>query len=268
MEIGFTERWGDPAFHNPEGKRMKFILLVVAAALSVFTGCSTGTYPMPQSTVTATVTVTAPAPEPSETTPEKLSNKEVDKTFRSSRIKWANDPNRAVLFKDYGKAAVLVAHALADGKFGRVEKYNEQKTDLMPGQVGWGGIAVNSGGDATPDKAGAFAWVYYRANSSIDWSKGVKDFAIDMGPKYYGLMYSTEDIFDRKVKHWVSLDVKRDSVTQSYNTCFRTCLEKDDDNFIHTRDLYLLAQVETNAAKALDANMTALYGPNWRMRKP
>lgn len=243
---------------------MKFFAYVLACiATLILTACS-GT---PQPTATVTVpgpTVTVMASE-SETPPTSAENDQVSKTFRASRIKWANDPNRAVLFRDYPKAATLVARALAYGKFGSVEKYNEWKTELMPGQTGWGGIAANSGGDATADKPGAFAWVYYRADGSIDWSKGVRDFGIDMGPTQYGLDYFRRDIFDNRFKHSISLDIKTDSKAKFYSTCFTICVD-DPEYSVATRDISQLVEVETSAAKALDANLTALYGPKWRSR--
>lgn len=85
-----------------------------------------------------------------------------------------------------------------------------------------GGISANSGGDATYDKPGAFAEVYWNADGSVDWSKGVPAFN-NMGPEYIGVMYFSTDIFDENVKHSVLLDASTDNGDSVYRTCFNYC---------------------------------------------
>lgn len=243
----------------------KIFVLALACLFTLFglTACSASA-PKPAPTVTVTVTAPAPTASPKPTVPESTA---VTEGNRGWRMNWVSDPNRKVLFQDYPKASVIVAKALINGQFGPTHKYNEWKTDWIPGQVGWGGISANAGGDATFDKPGAFAWVYWNADGSVDWSKGVPDFSIDMGPEYIGVMYFSHDIWDENIKHAVSLDAAADNGDSSYVTCFNDCSPSDTNGMMFTRDASILVRVETDAMKALNANMSALTkNPNWGVK--
>ena len=272
----YSYKWG-PASQTPKRvltispERLEMIrkifVLAFACLFALFglTACS-GSAPKPVPTVTVTVTAPAPTPtaSPTPTVPESTTVTELN---RGLRMEWVSDPNRKVLFQDFPKASVIVAKALLDGKFGTAYRYNEWKTDWVHGQTGWGGISANYGGDATSDKPGAFAWVYWNADGSVDWSKGVPDFGIDMGPKYFGLLYYSTDGFDENVKHSVSLDAATDNRDSVYVTCFNDCFPSDENGMMFTRDPSTLVRVETDAMKALNANMSALTkNANWGVR--
>jgi hypothetical protein len=246
----------------------RIITAPVAAAVALALGaCGSGST---QATPTVTVThaVTRTVTQTVYPTAEAVLTYALDPHDQELRLQWANDPNRAVLFRDYGKAGTLVARALADGKFGPVIKYNEWGSDLVPGQTGWGGIAANTGGSADPGRPSAFAWVYFRADGSIDWSKEVDDFSIDMGPSYIGLQHFLRELGDDDTPHRLSVDALPDrSDLTIYVPCFTDCRGRSTAGLVEVSNPVMLVAVETDAAKTLDANMTAMFGAGWRSLK-
>lgn len=236
--------------------------LVATLAMLGLTGCS-GEKTQPQATTPITVGIPASMTATPSTSTSTMSDDE--RKWHEPYLKaWGTSPQRKALFHDADIAKFIVAKALETGKFGTPDRYNNWKADWVKGQVGWGGIAVNAGGKATQDKPGAYAWVYFRADGSIDYSKGVKGFSIDMGSEFQGVQIEDES-FTKGIPYDVLLDKSAASNTPTYTTCFEHCKPREEGgDFITALNSQELAGMETSAIKALGANMVRAFGSNWR----
>lgn len=187
---------------------------------------------------------------------------------REAELKeWQASKVREALFAQTKLAAQRVARALESGELGSPRRYNEWKTDWMPGQEGWGGIALNSGSEADSNSPSFYAWVYFKPDGKIDHSRGVGGFHVDPGPKHPGVQI--EGLLDEGDKRYhVFLDkLPADEDGPSYVTCFEHCefgLGGSDNRFITTWSRHELAVMETTAVQTLQANMRHVFGPNWK----
>lgn len=83
---------------------------------------------------------------------------------------YMRSPQRVQRYQQMWGAAEKVARALYAGEFGPVTKYDDWKNDLVPGYTGWGGMQ-------SLDHQ-YYAWVWWNADGTIDYSKGVQGFAV------------------------------------------------------------------------------------------
>lgn len=251
----------------------KLIIASMLGVLLALSGCSGGS-PETVPTVTVTETVTAsPNPIEAKSTAVDYEQLEKDAKFESGyKLKYAATHNRQVLFRDYEIAKYVVARKLEAGFFGQPRRYNEYKVDYKPGMFGWGGINFNAIGGGNMNKPSAYAWVWFRKDGSIDYSRGVTSMSIDAGPKYKGVMISDQlDVINptsaqKKLKYQVALDqfgARRGNVRDTCVSPSSICLE-DGGGFNYTGDLNEMTQLDQDAIKELNRSMTALFGPNWR----
>lgn len=236
----------------------RLFALVVAFFFAAFilTACSRAaeSAPKPEPARVAAspvqISTTAPTPQEDPATEEKN---------RAQRMSWANDPTRAALFEDYPEAGITVARALIGGAFGPTEKYNGAKTEWNPGQSGWGAIYANVGLNSTPNKPGAFAEVYWNTDGSVDWSRGVQGFSIDMGVRHFGIMYFPFEGYDSGTRHHVVLDQEPNSSDVRSITCFEYCLS-GYAGLTYTNNATDLINTEVKAAASLAGNLHELTG--------
>lgn len=253
----------------------KIIIPAVLGALLALSGCSGGS-PEAVPTVTVTETVTAVPSESSESADNNIlhyDQLQADaERWSKYKLKYAASHNRQVLFRDYEIAKYVVARKLEAGFFGQPRRYNEYKVDYKPGMFGWGGVNFNAIGGGNMNKPSAYAWVWFRKDGSIDYSRGVTSMSIDAGPKYKGVMiFDQLDVFDptpaqKKLKYQVALDQfgsRRGDIRDTCVSPSSICLE-DGDGFNYTGDLNEMTQLDEDAIKELNRSMTALFGPNWR----
>lgn len=250
----------------------KFFVGIATVTLAAsITACSSGHAAVAPVTKTTTVTVTA---SPSESSPVNASAT-LAKINEKGKAAYAKSANRAVIYQDYNIAKIIVARALEQGKFGTPYRYNSMKTKWLTGQVGWGGIDVNMDGVQVMSKAGLLALVYFNADGSINFSKGVQAISVDAGPQYKGVL-----IFDTMMPSGptaLPYDVSLDQSDTKRGKLWVSCIQDqgfDDDyclnpnsSFRNTSDAQSLAELDMAGKDALDASMAKLFGADWRSIK-
>lgn len=251
----------------------KFATAALASILVVLTGCTGGSpvaSPTPTETVTVTVTPTPSGPKSA--TPDYVQLDKDGKFWSKYKLKYAASHNRLVLFQDYEVAKFIVARQLEAGFFGKPQRYNSDKVTWKPGMFGWGGITVNTKGGGDKSKPAAYAWVWFRDDGSIDYSRGVTSMLVDAGPKYKRVMiFDQLDIISptpaqKKLKYQVALDQFGDRFGNVRITCVdgsSICMD-DGDGMNYTGVSNEMTQLDEDAIKELNRSMTALFGSNWR----
>jgi len=236
---------------------MKFVNRSVAAALAsaaaaaiMATACSTQQNPAPAPTVTVTETVTAPAAAPQPTT-------DTAQTVQQA-LSYLQNPSRAAQFESVvSKAGPIIAKALMSGLFGKVDKYDEYKTPLQPGYVGWGGIMATN--------RTAFAWVYWN-NGSIEYQKGITGISItDVtgDPASNVTIYAPDPA---TMPYWSEGLALSKNLTETADT---TAIQdpqvnNPDSGFMSAPTLDELKQLDTNALNRLQVNMRSRFGNTWK----
>jgi hypothetical protein len=146
--------------------------ILMAMLVAVASGCSAGSNvqgapvvtstPAPASTATSASTTVAPTTEPT--------SKPGTKTDEARGVAYLRSPERISRFQAIWPSGTVVAKALLAGKLGPLKKYNDEKKELLPNYIGWGGMQ-------TLDKS-SYAWVYWAGDGNADLSKGVRGFSI------------------------------------------------------------------------------------------
>ena len=164
-------------------------VIVVALGLMALTACSGATQAQPVPTVTVSVTVPAPTPTQFTVAIPEFTSKIASEKDQKSALSYLNSPDRIKRYSAIWPSSVKVAKALLDGKFGQIEKYDEDKKPLKSDYIGWGGMQAK-------DKS-SYAWVYWHRNGVPDFSKGVQGFTIhglqiekEANPGSYGYPYT------------------------------------------------------------------------------
>lgn len=244
-------------------KRLLPLLFLIPLA----TGCSgdaSTTTPAPTATVTVTETVT-PDADP-KTEPDPIP-KQTIKFNNKLKLEWARSHNRKVMYQDYETAKFVVAHALENGQLGKPERYIETK--WRPGQVGWGVIGVNNKWEPDMTKPTAFASVWFRADGSVDYSRGVTGMRIDAGPTTRGvIMY---DVMNAAMsKHPPSYGVAIDQFGDKRGNVWSECIDNSGFCERQARGMRLtvtvddLIMLDSAATTALNRSMAQLFGRDWR----
>lgn len=257
----------------------KFATAALASILVMLTGCTAGS-PLSSPTATETVTVTAePSPMSDDEYDRLVAKMDKDEALRKNakinskyKLQYAASHNRQVLFRDYEIAKFIMARKLEAGYFGKPQRYNSDKITWKPGMFGWGGITVNTykGGDKS--KPAAYAWVWFRRDGSVDYSRGVTSMLIDAGPKHKRVMiFDQLDVISptteqKKLKYQVALDQFGDNFGNARITCVDDSgqCERGVKGINYTGDPSEMIALDEAAIKELDRNMTALFGPAWR----
>lgn len=248
---------------------MKRHLAALAAVISL-AACSNGSStaaPVPTETVTRTVT-SKPSDKPSPEL-ETISKEEV-KYHNQSKLEWARSQNRHVLYRDYETAKFVVARALENGLLGEPERYVEVK--WRPGMTGWGSIGVNNRWEPDMSKPTAFAHVWFRADGSIDYARGIKGIRIDAGPLARGvIMYDTMTGYLGPMKdappYGAAVDkfgAKRGSGSVWMQCIAPAVIGCGGSEMKETITVSELIQLDETAITALGRSMTQLFGPEWR----
>jgi hypothetical protein len=127
---------------------------------------SSSSITMPSTPVPVSSAVAAPGP----TTPDTSTP-----SVQDPILTYLKSPQRTKRYETVmDKAGALIAKGLMVGKFGKVDKYDDNKNDLRPGYVGYGGI------ETTPYPHTTFAWVYWR-NGQIDYRHPILGLSICYG---------------------------------------------------------------------------------------
>lgn len=249
--------------------------MIAISVVAGLTGCSGTSAP------TKTVTVTkrlasqqaSAMPSPTSTSPLDI---EMDKLDEKGKVEYAKSANRAVIFSDYNIAKVVVARALQNGKFGIPHRYNDMKTQWLPGQTGWGGIELNGNGGDNMNKPGLYASVWLNHDGSINFKKGVTGMSVDAGPNDKGVLIfdSMYGAYPEALPYDVSLDQSGASRGKLWISCiddqepYDYCKSKvGNSTFRLTPDSTDMANLDMAARSVLDLNMRKLFGANWRALK-
>jgi len=259
-----------------QNTRTRFIGCVVVLVTSVsLAACSSGgSKPVAKAPVTASTKVQPKAPtkaKPSVTatanpsacpSPELTASASAEKP---AALKYLLSPQRVSRFTTVvPKAGALIARALEDGRFGPVNRYDAAKTPLQRGEVGYGGIQSTN--------KRAFAWVYYTADGTIDFTKPVMQIQLknaNNNPATEVSMFSpTEPLSFGSGEigtYWQifkSLSDKTTEVTDLSNFESHTfpCGKQE---FIYPYTLAELKALDNEGFDQLDANMTSLFGAGW-----
>lgn len=122
------------------------------------------------------------------------------------------------------------------------------------------------------NKPAAYAWVWFRKDGSIDYSRGITSMSVDAGPKHKGVMiFDQLDVIDptpaqKKLKYQVALDqfgLRRGDVRDTCVGASSLCLE-DSEGLNPTGDLNEMTRLDEDAIRELNRSMTALFGSSWR----
>jgi hypothetical protein len=227
-------------------------------------GCSKSSKPSPQA---KPVTSTASA-QPSVIPTENIIPAVPGSTSPALRpvLSYLRSSERVQRFQTVvPKAGILIAQALQAGKLGPVFRYNDEKTALQPGQVGYGGIQSNN-------HAG-FAWVYYKADGSIDYSKPITQISITnvnanpatnvqiMSPME---PVSNSDGFGTYWEVFKALDKNITEIGDTINLDLPNAKPNaNDKKFYYPYTLQEFKQLDVEAFDQLDANMVSRFGAGW-----
>jgi hypothetical protein len=160
-------------------------------------------------------------------------------------------------------AGILIAKALVAGRFGPVDRYDADKKPLQPGYVGDGGIMAK---DRT-----AFAWVYWKADGSIDYTKPITQISIrndNAVPATEVSMFGPQGdpATDTDSSYWKVYKAigTRTEVTATLNIISPApSSTKENSKFYYPYSLRELRDLDDQGFDQLEANMTSLFGPNW-----
>lgn len=239
--------------------------LALSPALTACTG-SNG-YPVVTKTMTVTKTVTAaPAPKPAQSPTHSASTDSLADQEQTGKqvLAYLTSKERATEFKRIApKAGIKIAQALQAGKFGKVFRYDGNKVALQPHETGWGGIStLNS------SKIVAFAWVYWKADGSIDYTKPITQVALTA--KTDSTHATAVNIFGPNsagFDYWnvAMASGKKTEVDPTLFTGSATLGPEDANfgNFFEPTDLAGVTDLDTRALNQFIDNMNSWFGPSW-----
>lgn len=175
-------------------------------------------------------------------------------------LEYLQSSNRQLMYENIApQAAVRIAQALENGELGEVYRYDEWKQDKAEGYTGWGGIATVKG-----NQPEAYAWVFYNPDGSIDYTKGVTGFSIT--PKG-GHEVQIEQNGENDAKWNGYLRSTEVPLTHVITTSYLGHTEQpqvEGSPFIYPLNLNELQELDSQAIQRLEANMAAVFGPDWR----
>lgn len=237
------------------------IVTAVAFALLGLTACSSEA---PKSTWRPVATITPYTASP-EATVATTSSEDQVKVNQVEKIKYMQDPERLVLFANsgYDVAKVKLTKDIMSGKFGT-------PTTSVEGSI----FEAEVGDPLDPSKF--YAWFI-----ADDNGKGAPDFStvwsVGVHTPGYDYVAITDMVNHRPTEiGGKSVDLKYDvTVGPSYlGYRWTTCLwpdlkvEKDvcygENSDAETKSVSDLMAAELEALRALNDNMTAIYGDHWR----
>jgi len=153
----------------------------------------------------------------------------------------------------FDQAAITVAQALQAGRFGPVDKYDENKQSLTnPNYTGWGGIAAKG--------SNFYAWVYY-VNGTIDFGKLVPGFSVQDGK--YLLQIERDGGENYPYEVFLNSDGGATEVTSPDYVGGRMVNSNENEEFTYPTTMDALYSLDGTALTALNTVMSETFGPYW-----
>jgi hypothetical protein len=239
-------------------------IIVGAVALAVaLTGCaSDGEHlaSVPAPTVTITVTATPEPVVPTTTATEDSGTLvSLDPGTVATSLAYLNSSERSAAYDAvFARATNRIASALLSGELGETYSYNDYKVDKPAGYSGWGGIStVHSRADGI-DVA---AWVYWKADGSVDFSQGVKSLVIDAGFQYKWVHIESEAHAEWAL--WNPVLSKLNGSKLPLQIINISGWKGPLASYETLSDVDAIKQLDAATLDALNVNMVALFGADW-----